>query len=286
VRSDSSSISQSSSLGRRYRILEFWLVLTFPWVLDFFTGQRLFTSVFGALLWGVALALSSAHSKTRDPSLRSMLRVALLATSVIWLSYWAFLFFQGAGGVGLGASARGGELSDSLSLKYLVFTHAGLLAAGAGMIIVLLCSSFFWLLQEYLLRKSSWERRGLIGIWLPSLESLSRIVAGAINLSFVSWGLGFFLALLNANMHWKAKSLTTGEGGPWAWLADTKVLATALLWILLVVAFQLSHFFSAGNRWLYRFYFIISLLFLSFFTLLLFGGHYSQFHEPIGWFSR
>ena len=269
-------MTPQSKLPERSTLIEFWSVFLVPWVLDLLGGRGVFASVFGAFFWGLGLSLAVARSQTRDLKFRKWQGHALLLVSMVWLVYWGSSFIE------VGGRAYQTETGN---LRWLILTHAGLLAAGVGMVLLLWASSVLWLAQESLLRQGSFERRGRR--WeLPSLEALAKVTRGAANLAFLSWGLGFFLALLNAIL-----SGRSAEAAPhvrlMAWLSDPKVIGTAVLWVVLALTFQLKHLLSSANRWLFRSYFALSIFFLVAFVywfMVRVSG--PALHEPLDWFIR
>jgi hypothetical protein len=252
---------------------EFLLLLFVPWALDLLGGRGVLASVFGALLWGIAVAISYARSRTHDPRFRRRLGFVLGVVAGAWLIYW-LLWLTGPPPIYLG----------SQTLKWLTLLHAGILAAGCGMVLVLAVASLLWLAQDFLLRKNSWQRRkSPFFKKLPPLESLARVAEGALHLAFSSWGAGFLLAMLAAFMRWRA-TRDNVDLHSLHWLWDWRILLTAGLWILLSLTQQFSPRIPSGSPWLYRGYLIVSVFFVIFFTMLLPGG--GQFHDSITWFVR
>jgi len=254
---------------RRY-ILEFWVLVILPWLLDLFSVRSVFTSVLGASLWGLAVAVATARVRSVDPKLRRPLTRSLIALVLFWLGFFVARFFE----------SPQFESPESKALpSWLLYTHAGLLAAGAGMVILNLISSVVWLYQHSQLKRSSMERRVIKGT-LPSLEALGKLVLGTADLALVCWGVGFFLAIVNAIMKWGS------EGDRFRWFSDPKVLVSALLWLLLALQFQLSHFLGKGRRKLFVAHLLSSIVFLAFFIGVLVLGNVSALHEPLSWFGR
>ncbi len=251
---------------------EFWAVFLIPWLLDLGGGRTVLASVFGASLWGMAVVVALAHTQTRDPRFKAKLGFVLSLLSACWLTYWVMCF-----------SGPRPTFFGPTSLRWLTLFHAALLASGAGMIIILFVTSLMWILQDTLLRKSSWERRTIRGK-LPSIESLSRVCTGTIGLAKNSWGLGLVLAFLTALMRWKRANLDSNTASM-DWLLDIRILGTAILWVMLGVGDRLGKILSPANPWLYRWYFILSILFLLSFASFVSGDH-PILHEPINWFVR
>jgi hypothetical protein len=259
-------------------LLEFWLLLLLPWILDSYSTRAVLTSVFGATLWGIALALAVARARTRDEKFRARQGWILCAICVLWMAYWIYSFSS------LSHPATGFEAPRPDIEKWLLISHAGLLAAGAGMVAVLWASSLLWIFQERSLRQSSWQRRR--SRWrLPSLEALGKVARGSMDGAFASWGLGFFLAMISGILRWRSHGVR-GEGPTLGWITDTRVWATALLWVLLVAGFQAGHLMSSANRWLYRLYVVLGTLFWVAFVYGLMMGHHSDLHEPVSWFLQ
>jgi hypothetical protein len=259
------------------RHLVFWAVVLAPWLLDLAAGRGVQATAFGALLWGVATVASVVYPRAQDPRLRAWLGRALLILSAAWLSYWALAFAE---------SPRQMSISPELAQTF-AWVHGGLLSAGAGMVLVLWLGAGLWLVQESSLRRSSWERRTLARIRLPSLEALSSISDGALKLAFSSWGLGLLIALITGMIRWQSRLPQNYSGGvsaPW-WL-DVKVLATAGLWLVLAAAFQL-HISASGReqRGLYRAYYAIATVFMVAFSWFMLAGS-SAVHVPLNWFLK
>lgn len=253
--------------------LEFALLLLVPWLLDLTGGRAVLASIFGALLWGAALTVSVARRRTRDLKFKNKMGVFLAFLSGSWLVYWVLCFLEPAPPI----------YFESRTVKFITLLHAGILAAGLGMILVLAVASFLWLSQDFVLRKSSWERRRF-GFFqkLPPLESLARVAGGAIRIAFSSWGFGLLLAVLAALMHWKLGRETVISHSL-DWLLDPRIFLTAALWLLLSIGDQLGRRLSIGSPWLYRSYLALSLIFLFTFNLF-FPGTSRSLHEPINWF--
>ncbi|NDF16185.1 hypothetical protein EB061_12845, partial [bacterium] len=149
----------ASSRGR----LELLAAIVIPWGLDLLGQRRVLASAFGAILWGMILVIALLRPRTRDSRLRHFLGWAIGFLAGSWLTYWLVSFLEAPRALQLAPEA----------LRMLTLLHAGLLAAGVGMVALIWIGSAAWLLQESLLRKKSWERRR-IRISLPSLEALSR----------------------------------------------------------------------------------------------------------------
>lgn len=247
---------------------EFWSVLILPWVLDIAGGRGLLTSLFGALLWGLAVVLAAVRPRTLDPRFRARQGQALLVIGALWMGYWGFSFFEAPPPMTLAPE----------SVRLLTLLHAGLLTAGFGMVCLLGSASCLWLLQESVLRKSSWERRQWKGR-LPSLEAVATLCRRAVQLAFGSWGLGLLLAIFTAVMRWP-----NHDGAPRWWL-DTRVLVTALLWLALAGGFQISVRARDEGRWLYRTYLALAFFFTLGFAWFMIASNRSTFlHEKLNWF--
>ncbi len=253
---------------------EFTLILILPWLLDLAGGRSVLASIFGALLWGAAVAVAYARRRTKDPIFKTRLGFLLGVLCGSWFTYWALCF-----------TGPAPLYFESRSLKWLTLLHAGLLAAGFGMVLVMGIASMLWLARDLFLKQDSWQKRRFQFLKkLPSLESLGRTAEGAASLAFSSWGFGLLLAFLAALMHWKVGKETVVSHSV-SWAQDPRILLTALLWVFLSVAYRLRFRVPSGNPWLYRGYLILAIVFLFYFSQLL-PGHENSFHEPIEWFVR
>lgn len=270
------ALAEMPTVKSRYSgLLEFWLILIVPGILDLLGGRGILASLFGALLWGMALVIAAVRPSTQDSSFRAKQGRVLGFICGAWLSYWALSFVESPHRIS----------ADPGLTKWLTWSHAGLLTAGLGMVLVLWATSAIWLFQDFRLRQNSWQRRQ--SKWrLPSLEALAAVCEKSIRFAFGAWGLGLFLAILTAILKWKPTLIdSTGSLDIAAWWLDSKVMSTALLWVALAVGFQLSITKAKSGRWLYRFYVTLSLLFVFFFSRFMMEGH-SRIHEPLSWFYR
>lgn len=266
-----SPTQSSAEPSKKLYVLEFWAVVFVPWILDLLGPHAVFASVFGAVAWGLAVALAVALIRTRDLKAKKALGTSLIVVSVVWLLYWFVSFFE---------VQRASSTLSGLP-KWLMLTHAGLLAAGAGMVLLNLASSFLWLVQNVNLRKTSWERRSGQRFALPNLEALGKVSGVSVELALGSWGLGFFIAILNGILSWSHQ-----QGLHLGWMRDPKVIVTAGLWLLLAAVFQLGHAYPKTSRKLFISYCLLSTIFLvGFFGLLIFNRA-TELHEPINWFIR
>lgn len=252
--------------------LELWLILLLPWVLDLLGGRHVMGSIFAALLWGMAVAVASARSRSRDARFRKRFGTLLMILSTAWLIYWLFFLVF--------------ELPPPPSLQprivqSLTLTHAGLLAAGAGMVAILMLGSILWLAQEARLRKSSWERRQS-RFNLTSLEGLARLCQGSVLLAFAFWGFGALIAFGTALIRWHNDHAS--DVFSWSWIFDSKVLGTGALWLILVIIFQLDAWIPSGGRRIYKSYAFLAVTFLLLFAGLMHAS--STAHSPVSWFLK
>ena len=247
--------------------LQFWLSLVGPWILDLAGGQGVLTSLFGSLLWGLSVALSASRLKMADTKGRAFLGSVLAFLWGSWVTYWVESFFEAPRRLGLTPEM----------LRWVRVSHGALLAAGGAMVVILLVFSVLWLIQEASIRRPSWKRRSQ-RLHLPSLESLNRVCAALVVLAFTTWGLGLALALMSVTLDSTRQSMLS-------WITDVKLVGASALWILVLAAFQLGHWMRTSNPWLYRSYFVLSLIFFVGFSLLLWGPK-ASLHEPLRWFVR
>ncbi|MBS1984154.1 MAG: hypothetical protein JST16_08275 [Bdellovibrionales bacterium] len=253
------------------RALEFWGVLLIPWGLDIVGGRAILATLFGAILWGMAVVLAAVRPRTINPSLKTAQGWVLAFISGSWLSYWGLAFVEAPRRISL----------EPESIRWLTLLHASLLTAGMGIVLIMAVAAALWLAQDASLRRSSWERRAS-RLKLPPLEALASLCERSLHLAFSAWGLGVFLAVLTAMLRWPR--IAAGESaGTVAWWIDPKVVATVVLWLALALGFQFSLSVPAGTRWIYKFYIAIALLFVAFFYIFM-GGAGSAIHMPLNWF--
>lgn len=244
-------------------------MLLAPWVFDLLGQRGLFRGLLPSLLWGSAVAISLIRGQTRDAKLNKVLGLVLIGLLSTWFLLW------------LSALVFGSQADfsiEALASNFLVWTHAGLLAAAGGAVLVLGVFSALWLFQNRSLRQSSWDRR-TVRSWMPSLEASEKASLGALRYSFIFWGIGFFLAILNALSRTQAQT----DGALATWYRDPKVILTAGLWILLVGMFQASQNFFNKRR-LFIILCVASWIFLFVFLFLL-NSDLSRFHSPVGWWG-
>lgn len=252
------------------RFGEFWAVLIVPWVLDIAGGRGILASLFGAVVWGVALVVAAVRGTTRNPRVRARQGLGLAFLGGAWGTYWVLAF----------AEVPRRHDAGSTSIVGLTWLHAGLLAAGLGMAFVLFISAFLWLLQDSRLRRSSWERRRL-QLNFPSLESSSALCERALRGACAFWGLGLLLAFLTAALRWQLPM--TGELG---WWRDSRLWTTAALWLPLGLGLPLGRAFSRGQPWLYRSYVGLAICFLVGFSFFSLHSGPATTHLPLSWFVR
>ncbi len=259
-------------------VIEFWLIFFLPWALDLWSQHGVLSTVLGAALWGLSLISSAARAKTQDPKLRSLQGVILTLSLVTWLIYWLRTFGP-SGAIPISKTPEG------FTSHFLTLSHAGLLAASTGIVVLWWIASLLWLIQEYFLRKRSFERRS--GVWtLPSLESLSRFQSLAFHGALLSWGLGFFLALASGLFTWQPLRESSFANTQNSWLLDPKVIATSALFLLLIIYFQLNLFLNEVSRLRHRMSFLFSTTFLMVFLYLFLGKYSSTLHEPLNWLHK
>lgn len=244
-------------------MLNFWLILLVPWLLDLRSPTPALETAFGALLWGVAVVVAAVYPRTRDVKWRQRLASGLAVLSGTWLAYWALSLFEGV---------PHKHVWQTTSLHWLTLTHSALLAAGAGMVLSLWLAAALWLIQENRLRQSSWERRSARSS-LPSLESLARFCQWAATFAFISWFLGVVVAFVTAHLQWQR------------WLTDPKVAATAGLSAVLLACLHLRGNAAPSSRWLYKSYLALTSIFIIFFIWIMLPA-VTTLHEPMRWFSR
>ncbi len=248
----------------------FWLVLLLPWVLDLLGGRAVLATVFGALVWGLTLVLSWAWTESRDPKLRHKLLILVWISATSWLTYW-LLVFNGP---------RPTYFGD-LALRLLTYLHAGLLLAGAGIVLFLLGVSILGLLRERHLQKSSWERRSK-KTYLPSLESVMKMSRGALQLAARCWGVGLLLAFVVGLMGWKRAHMESSQP-ELSWLFDFRILFVSLVWVALIFELRFSRKIHGAS--LHIVHLAFSILFLFSFTWFVSGQH-PALSGPILWFVR
>lgn len=253
------------------RVAEFWLAFTLPWVLDWLGGNGVMASLFGALLWGAALAISATRLKTQDQRLQHWLVPSFWTLVASWLVYWAISF----------SSSPSMIVPKSPVMQLLVVSHAALLAAGFGMVLVSVLASLLWWTAERKLRQNSFERRKQ-SHQLPSLESSEKLAGRTWLLACISWGTGFALAMVNAFASWQYESQIS-KG---AWLLDSKILFSFALFVVLLVGFQWIHSNLRSSKQRVQTYTLLGLSFLVLFVSAFVISQSSQFHEPVTWFFR
>jgi hypothetical protein len=248
-----------------------------PWIFDFVSGRGVFTTIFGSCLWGLAVCMAVIRSQSRDQRIQKFMGGIEAGALVLWFAYWIYAFFE------FPAQNFEGGLSAH---RWLVRVHAGLLAAGGALVLIWWLAGLLWLLRDGTLRRSSWERRAGVTSRLPSLEALARMSSLSLSLSFAFWGLGLFLAIINGSLTWRAQlSQSASAVSTMSWILDPKVIITAVLWILLAIAYQLTHINLKQIRGLFTAHLVISTVFLLAFVYLL-TGRVSGVHQPVDWFVR
>lgn len=254
-------------------MIEFYFILFAPWILDLCGGRGVLGSFFGAGIWGAAVVVSFVRNRSRNHVFRRRLEFLLGFLAGAWVLYWA---------LSLSGQIQQVPLMEAGTLQYLTWLHAGLLAAGAGMIVVLAAGSFAWMLQDLRLRKSSWERR-VSRMELPPLEALAKLCRATSQIAFTVWGAGLFLAVLTTYTRFRSLHVAAWDFAR-AWAEDPKVFVVVTLWLGLFIALKLPKWLTKHTRWLYRGYFVGSLVFMFLFALMMRG--LPSLHERVQWFVR
>lgn len=254
-------------------MIGFLLVLGVPWVLDLYGGRGVLGSFFGAGIWGAALVVAFVRSRSQHLPFKRKLEFILGFLSGAWLIFWL---------LSLTGDIKKIPLMESSTLQYLTWLHAGLLAAGTGVVFILALGALGWLLQDFRLRQSSWERR-LLKFELPPLEALTKVCKSTLQIALTLWGAGLSLAILTTYVRFKTLEISAKEFIH-SWIQDPKVFITILLWLLLLTTWMLPKWLKTQQRWIYRIYLGMSLVFLISLTLLMADS--SPLHEPLDWLSR
>jgi len=246
--------------------IEILAVFGLPWILDLVGGRHVLATSFGAILWGMALVLALVRPQTRDSRLSTFMGWVLSFVIGAWLTYWALAFLDAPRIVTLGPE----------TLRSLTLLHAGLLAAGVGMVVIHWLAAGAWLLQESLLRKSSWDRRSL-RTRLPSLEASAKLCHRSLRAALLTWSAGMAIALVTGVLRW-------GH----AWVTDPKVLLSLALAAMLFGIFSVGARLRDSGRGLYASYLTLSTVFLLGFAALMSMGDSASgaLHEPLRWFVR
>jgi hypothetical protein len=245
----------------------FWITLLAPWILDGLGGRGVQTTLFGAGLWGLLLGIATARAWTRDPKLQRLLITIYAFGLGGWISYWVLAFAENPAWTPIHMESR--------TLTWLTWLHAGFLAAGVGIVFLLLVSAILWIIQDARLRQSSWARRGFR--WKgASLEAVAGMCERAARAAVLLWSLGFLIALVSGVLEWEHFKQ------PVSWWHDSRVYVSAFMTLLLACAFQLS-FIRRPLQSLYWIYVTLCLCFLTGFGLLA-SNRLSQLHEPLNWF--
>ncbi len=247
--------------------LELWLIFLLPWVLDAVSGRGVLASAFGAILWGMALVIALLRSGTRDERFKRAQSWALSFLIGAWLTYWLLSW--------AGTEPKNWTVTEE-TLRALTLLHAGILAAGVGMVAVHWGAALAWVLKESSLRKSSWARRTLRleRLTLPPLESIGRVCEGALRYAVMSWIFGIGLALVTASLRWGVE-----------WVRDPKILISIILAMTLGASYKMTQWLEGRGRTLYTAYLTLSGVFLIGFSLLM-SFDVSRIHEPLRWFVR
>lgn len=240
-------------------------VFVIPWILDLLGGRHVLATAFGAILWGMALVLALVRPQTKDTRLQAFLGWVLSFVTGAWFTYWAMAFLDAPRLAAIGPE----------TLRSLTLLHAGLLAAGVGMVFIHWGAAGTWLLQDAFLRKSSWDRRGL-WLRLPSLEACARLCERSLQAALLTWGAGMSIALVTGVLRW-------GH----AWVGDPRILISIGLAMLLFVTFRVGGRLRDVGRGRFASYLTFSTFFLAGFALLMsLGVGSSSVHEPLRWFVR
>jgi hypothetical protein len=243
--------------------VELFLLFGIPWILDLTGGRHVLATAFGAILWGIALVLAVVRPQTTDARLKALLGWVLSFVCGAWLTYWGLAFLE----------APQPAAIEPETLRSLTLLHAGLLAAGVGMVFIHGLAAGVWLLQEASLRKSSWARRSK-RLPLPSLESCAKLCERSLQSALLTWGAGMSVALVTGVLRW-------GH----TWIGDPRILLSLALAGLLYGTFGFARHLRDSGRGLYATYLTFSTVFLLGFAVLMSLGSDGP-HEPIRWFVR
>ncbi len=172
------------------RTFELLLWTLTPWALDGLSGFKIFTTLYGSVLWGFILALSLLRTQFKNLEFKRNTLVPLVFFAGLWFSYWATHLSEPS------------TVNSSVSLiqALLIWVHAGLLSASLGISVVYLGVIILCLARDGSLRKTSWDRRILNPLihnsWfkIPSYESLILLSKSLSWVAFGTWALGTFIA--------------------------------------------------------------------------------------------
>lgn len=238
----------------------FWVILIVPWALEITLNSRSLESLFGAILWGAAIVVALFLPRTRHRALRRRLHTVLYTLCGTWVLLWVLSLFSTPPTI------------TTSSPHILRILHSGLMAAGAGMVLLLWIAATLWLWQEWRVRRSSWERRRIP--WeLPPLESMGNLCDWSLRVAIGTWFLGFVLAFAAAHTH-------LGE-----WMGDPRVLGSVLLSLILLIGLQLRAYMDASKPWLYRSYWALCGAFALVFMRFVVWSGGQTLHEPLRIFS-
>jgi len=257
---------------QRIQSLELWIVLILPWLLEALGQTQVFSTLWGSLLWGLMIAGASSRVSTLDPRLRRIEGFVLWIGCGLWVTYWLTAWH-----LGLNETQALVAQSRSREQSWLIRSHAALLASGVGtMMVHWILLSLGWA-QAHHLRLDSWARRRL-SLTLPSFESLVKGTRRSSLVAFVLWASGFVMALVAGAQSWQRFNSLD-------WILDSKVLASATLFVLIGWSFQQSHRpYTTSSQWMRRWLYASAFL-LVFLVYFLIGGG-SGLHEPVSWFLK
>ncbi len=253
-------------------------ILVLPWILDALVGGMVFGSLLGAALWGLWISIEIARTQVKNPRTQNQLAILGTGLGAFWFGVW-FTYF-----VNLNSSPRP-EASlepENLVSQWIPWVHGGLLAAGLGIAFVVWTTSALWLLGDMSNRKKSWQRRTLfLRKFVPPLEVLGKSLVKALWLGFLTWGIGFFLAVLIGFKKYGSPSSAS--------FSQIGFLVLGFLWALLgLVSASISKTLDRF-RWDRRLFWgalSTSTLLILFFVSVTFGKFLPDFHTPVELFSR
>ncbi len=255
-------------------MLLFWLIFLIPWFLDVLSERYVLVTILGATVWGIAVVISLVRARSSDLKIKRLLSYGLSGSLGAWFVLWLLALVEG----------RAYQLPiETRFIKVLTIAHSALLAAGAGMVVVLWLSTTLWLLKDFAIRRGKLKQHPFYRA-IPSLETLTRLTGGALALSFSTWFMGLALAFATAF----AVQMQNQENIRiflYHWISDPKVLVSIFLGLILLIGLQVRSFSSRSNLWAYRIYASLASLFILAFSLLMLGL-IDSVHQPVNWFLR
>jgi len=255
----------------------FWAALLLPFCLDLLVNGNLLTSVLGAAFWGLLITLSAWKPQVRDLRLRTHFSRAQIILWTLFITAWFYLYFIG--------NTQTTAWIQPLSRPWLVRIHAFLLAGASGLVFLFGLSSLAAHFQIKRIQSNSWQRRSVSKFFktLPSLESLLKVSSMAVFWAFTGWGVGLALAFLTLVVAYGPGPESATSALSLA--SDPKILLTAFLWLVLLVAFLIQNRSQWNPKQRSHWLTGLSIVFWAFLALQAFVQA-SSFHEPVRWFLR